>query len=175
MLRVTEVVRRTARGAVVPIDTITLDRHSRARRRIAMRTDGGREFLLDLQEVTYLAEGDALVAEGQHIVVRAMLEPLMEVRAPSLVELARIAWHLGNRHTPAEITPDAIFVLPDHVLAAMIEGLGGTVRQVVRAFEPEGGAYGGHGTLATSHHSHEGHGHGAHHGSGEAGHHQAHD
>lgn len=152
MQRVTQIVRRREREGLPALDTITLDRQSRARRRVVMTSDSGRDFLLDLAELTYVADGDAFVLEDGHIVVRAMLEPLMEVVAEDPLELSKIAWHLGNRHTPAEITLEAIYVQPDHVLAAMIEGLGGTVRQVVRAFEPEGGAYGGHGALAPPHH-----------------------
>lgn len=158
MRRVTDIIRRADRGNVVAADVITLDRQARSRRRIVMKTDGGAEFLLDLAELTYLGDGDALILDGEQIEVRAMLEPIMEIKAENQVALAKIAWHLGNRHTPAEITSDAIYVLPDHVLAAMVEGLGGAVRQVVRAFEPEGGAYGGHNPLFKSHH----HSHGAH-------------
>lgn len=152
MQRVTQIVRRKEREGLPALDTITLDRQSRARRRVVMTSDSGRDFLLDLAELTYVADGDAFVLEDGHIVVRAMFEPLMEVVAEDPLELSKIAWHLGNRHTPAEITAEAIYVQPDHVLAAMIEGLGGMVRQVVRAFEPEGGAYGGHGALVHSHH-----------------------
>jgi urease accessory protein len=71
----------------------------------------------------------------------------------------RIAWHLGNRHTPTELADGAIYIARDHVLADMIVGLGGEVRAVTRPFEPEGGAYGGHGPLHSGHH-HHGHSHG---------------
>lgn len=165
MWRVTTVVRgkdangNANHGRFIAIDTITLDRHARVRRRIALKTDSGRDLLLDLAETTVLADGDALVVEGGHVIVKAMDEPLLKIQAASAVALARIAWHLGNRHTPAEITADALYILPDHVLAHMIEGLGGRVQNVVRPFEPEGGAYGGHGNLMASHHGHAGHTH----------------
>ena len=163
MPRVTDIVRKADRRGAPQVDTITLAREQRARRRILMTTDGGLEFLLDLPEVTYVADGDAFVLDGAHVVVRAMPEPLIEVTAPSRLDLMKIAWHLGNRHTPTEITDDALYVMADHVLAAMVEGLGGTVRSVVRPFEPEGGAYGGHGHLhASHHHGPTGHTHAAH-------------
>lgn len=139
--------------------TITLTREERYRRRIVMTTDCGFQFLLDLPEAAYFPHGSGLLLEtGEVIAVRAADEPLMELRAGSPGLLMRIAWHIGNRHTPAEITTDALYIQPDHVLADMVRGLGGTVSEVMRPFEPEGGAYGGHGTLNEGHH-HGAHGH----------------
>lgn len=152
-------VRRRAEVAgATALDTITLDREARFRRRVRLTTDGGRALLLDLAEATYLAEGDALVTEDGLVLVRAAAEPLMEVHARDALHLARMAWHLGNRHTPAEITEDAIYLQPDHVLEEMVVGLGGHVHHVLRPFEPEGGAYGGHRALEKGHH-HAGHVH----------------
>jgi len=143
------------------LDTITLDREARYRRRVRLTTDGGQALLLDLAEATYLADGDALETEHGLVLVRAAVEPSMEVHARDALHLTRIAWHIGNRHTPAEITRDAIYLQPDHVLEAMITGLGGVVHHVMRPFEPEGGAYGGHGALEQGHHrGGEGHAHG---------------
>lgn len=155
MIRATHVVKAGDAGAR-PADTITLDRESRYRRRFAMTSDSGREFLLDLAEATYLGFGDALVLEdGTLIEVRSAEEDLLKVEAADAPSLARLAWHIGNRHSPAEITTGALYIKPDHVLAAMLTGLGGKVTAVRRPFEPEGGAYGGKGPLAQGHH----HGH----------------
>jgi urease accessory protein len=145
---------------------VTLARDERYRRRIVMTTDCGFQFLLDLPEATYLADGSGLLLETGDIVrVRAAAEPLLEIRAGSAALRMRLAWHIGNRHTPAEITADALYIQPDHVLADMVRGLGGTVAEVTRPFEPEGGAYGGHGALSSGHHhgasthNHDHHGH----------------
>lgn len=166
----TKVIRKSEVGAQSMVDSITLDRASRYRRRIAMTTDGGQSILLDLAEATYLADGDALVLEnGDLIRVVAAEEPLLEIHAHDAHALARIAWHIGNRHTPAEITADAIYIQPDHVLQAMVIGLGAHVHEVVRPFEPEGGAYGGKGPLHSGHHHH---GHDHHHEHGHS--HEAH-
>jgi len=163
MLHATSIVRKAQLGPRAIADTITLDRQSRYRRRLVLKTDGGRELMLDLVEATYLADGDGLLLEGGGIVlVRAAAEDLMEIHAADAIALARIAWHLGNRHMPAQITVDAILIQPDHVLAEMVEGLGAHVHAVRRPFEPEGGAYGGHGPLHESHH-HAGQGHHHHH------------
>ena len=185
MLRATQVVRRTDLGRRITIDTITLDREARYRRRIAMETDRGHKFLLDLPEATYLESGDALeLSNGALVKVVAAPEELMEIHAHDAVELARIAWHIGNRHTPAEITRAAIYIKPDHVLAVMVAGLGAHVHSVSRPFEPEGGAYGAKGPLKAGHHhgghdhdhqhrqghDHAGHGHDHTHGAGQHGH-----
>jgi urease accessory protein len=175
MLRATTVVRRADLGQRITIDTLTLDREARYRRRIAMTTDRGHKFLLDLPEATYLAHGDVLeLSNGGLVKVQAAPEPLLEIHAHDPLALARIAWHIGNRHTPAEITADAIYIKPDHVLAEMVEGLGAHVHHVQRAFEPEGGAYGSKGPLHKGHHHHGGqdhahdHGHDHAHGDGHS-------
>ena len=164
MLRASRIVRKADMAGRIGIDTVTLDREARYRRRVAMTTDRGHAFLLDLAEATYLADGDALEIEGRGLVkVVAASEDLLEVHADSRAALARIAWHIGNRHTPAEITTDALYIQPDHVLEEMVIGLGAHVHRVRRAFEPEGGAYGGKAQLASGHHHH-------HHGGVGAGH-----
>lgn len=155
MLRAAVVIRRADLAGQIVADTITLDREARHRRRITMTTDRGHTFLLDLPDATYLAHGDALeLSNGALVKVVAAPEDLLEVHAHDPAELARIAWHIGNRHTACEITPHAIYIKPDHVLADMIAGLGGHVHAVTRPFEPEGGAYGGKGPLHVGHHHH---------------------
>lgn len=117
-----------------------------------MRTDDGRDVLLDLPEALRLVDGDGLLLDdGSVVIVHAAAEPLYEIRAANAHVLARIAWHLGNRHTPAEITADAIYIEPDHVLETMVTGLGGRVARVLRPFEPERGAYAGQGPVAHDH------------------------
>ena len=144
MLRATSVI-ASASAAQCAVDTITLDHNSRHRRRCLLTTDSGRELMLDLAQAPQLADGDLLgLADGGWVLVRAAPEDLLEIRASDAVALARIAWHLGNRHTPAEITADAIYIEADHVLEEMLVGLGARVRRLTRPFEPESGAYAGH-------------------------------
>lgn len=161
MLRALDVVRAGTLNGRIAMDTITLDRASRWRRRVAMKTDHGHDILLDLPEATLLGNGDALIlSNGMCVKVISAAEAVLEISAESPLELAKIAWHIGNRHTPAEITAEALYIQPDHVLAEMVQGLGGTVREVLRAFDPEGGAYGHKGALVESHHRAHSHGHG---------------
>ena len=138
---------------------VMLDFDDRYRRRKRYESAGGIPFVLDLAEAQVLREGDGLILEdGRVIRVRAAEEPLVEIRAHNAAEMIRLAWHLGNRHLPAEIADDRILIRDDHVIVAMLQGLGATVRHVEAPFNPEGGAYGEHG------HAHgHGHGHGHHH------------
>ena len=81
----------------------------------------------------------------------------MEVRAGDAAQLARIAWHLGNRHLPAEIGDGVIRIRPDHVIEAMLVRLGAQVVHVDAPFQPEGGAYAGERPQGHQHHSHDHH------------------
>jgi urease accessory protein len=127
--------------------SVTLAYDERHRRRMTIRTDAGETILLDLPEARHLHDGDRLVLEdGRRLLVRAAEEPVVEVVADEPRTLARLAWHLGNRHTSAQILADRLRIRPDHVLEAMLEGLGARLEAKRAPFDPEHGAYGsGHG------------------------------
>ncbi|MCJ2123077.1 urease accessory protein UreE [Methylobacterium sp. J-077] len=158
MIRATRILRREHLSGGEIVDRVVLDSGARHRRRVAMRGAGGLGFLLDLPEAAVLEDGDALVLEdGRLVWVEAASERLLEIRAASDHALKRLIWHIGNRHIPAEIGAEAVWIADDHVLADMVRGLGGSAEPVERPFRPEGGAYsGGHA------HGHD-HPHGGHH------------
>lgn len=162
-LRATSVVRRAAVKTERVVDTLTLDHDARHKRRVALKADGGLDFLIDLDKATLLDDGDALKLEdGQLVQVKAAPEKLLEIRAENPLRLLRVAWHIGNRHTPAEITADAIYIEDDHVLAEMVRGQGCSITPVTRPFRPERGAYDPHDDGHTHGHEHHagcGHGH----------------
>ena len=136
--------------------TVKLDYAARYLRRRKVARDQGGSFLVDLAETVSLDHGDCLILEdGSAIRVVAADEPLAEVRATG-VGLARLAWHVGNRHTPCEIGHDRLLIQRDHVLEDMLKTLGADVRHVVAPFRPEGGAY-GHGRTHGHSHSHDPH------------------
>jgi urease accessory protein len=156
MLRATSIIRREAVDTDRIVDVITLDHGDRHRRRILLDADGGTTFLLDLDKADVLEDGDALQLESGWLVeVRAAPERLVEVKTSDPVQLLTLAWHIGNRHVPAEISKDAIYIAYDHVLLDMLRGLGADVDVVVQPFCPVRGAY---------HHDHAGHHHGHSHG-----------
>lgn len=128
-----------------PADTITLDETARHRRRMAMVSDGGIAFLLDLPEATLLLDGDGiLLDDGRVIGVKAKPEPLYAVRARDTVHLVTLAWQIGNRHLAAQIFADRLLIRRDPVIRTMLEGLGAAVEETEAAFDPEGGAYHAH-------------------------------
>jgi len=133
-------------------DTVTLAYDDRHRRRLRLESDAGEPFLLDLAETGVLEEGDGLaLSDGSWLAVKAKPEPLIEVTAADATELARLAWHLGNRHLPVEIDGARLLIRDDHVIAAMLEALGAHLRHIEAPFSPERGAY--H-AAAQHHHDH---------------------
>jgi urease accessory protein len=152
-----------------PADVVRLDYDHRTRRRIALTAAGGLSFLLDLAKAPVLGAGDGIKLEdGRIVAVEAAPERLLEIACTDERALARIAWHLGNRHLATELGDRTIYIREDHVIADMVIGLGAAVRSVERPFNPEGGAY-GHGAVHSHHHKdHEGH---HHHGDGHSHHH----
>jgi urease accessory protein len=131
---------------------LTLDFDGRHRRRIRLTTDQGEDVLLDLPKAVAMGEGDALqLDDGRLLKVRAAAEPIVEVRHKEPDQLMRLAWHLGNRHLPTEIRDQMLRIRPDAVIEAMLHGFGAELVKVRAPFQPEGGAYGGHG----HHHDHE--------------------
>ncbi|MFL5209309.1 MAG: urease accessory protein UreE [Microvirga sp.] len=163
MLRATAVVRKAAVKPDRVADTVVLDQEGRHRRRVALKGEGGLDFLLDLDKAAALADGDAVrLEDGRLVQVKAAPQALIEIRAENPLRLMRVAWHIGNRHTPAEIGADAIWIEDDHVLAEMVRGQGCTATPVRRPFRPERGAYEhdcGH-DHGHAHHAHHAHHHG---------------
>jgi urease accessory protein len=145
MIRATE-VKGQHRWTEAPADTVVLDFDDRHRRRMAMTGTRGLEFLLDLENAVVLRGGDALVLEdGRLVEVVAAPEPLIEIRGTDPHHLVRVAWHLGNRHLPTQIMPKGLRIRRDHVIEAMVKGLGARVIEIEAPFDPEGGAYAGGG------------------------------
>jgi urease accessory protein len=103
-----------------PADVVRLDYDKRTRRRIALRGAGGLEFLLDLAKAPVLRAGDGLrLDDGRMVAVEAAPERLLEIACRDERALARIAWHLGNRHLATEIGERVLIVREDHVIADM--------------------------------------------------------
>jgi urease accessory protein len=144
--RASQVLRAGTGHATEAIDRVVLDADERYRRRIVMTTERGSKVLLDLPEATALCDGDALLLEdGTTVAVVARPEPLIEIAASDAAEqtaiLARLAWHLGNRHTEVEIAGGRLRMRRDPVLERMLIGLGAVLTAVEAPFEPERGAY----------------------------------
>jgi urease accessory protein len=140
-------------------DSVTLAYENRHRRRIRLTTDAGMAVLLDLPKAVAMAHGDGLQLEdGRWLAVKAAPEALIEIRYADATRLTRLAWHIGNRHCPAQILDAAIRIRPDHVMEAMVAGLGGAMTRLEAPFQPEGGSYAGQGQGGHTHSHREGDG-----------------
>ncbi len=142
--------------AVLPHD----ERHLRRR---TIRLDDGRSVLVDLPATVVLGAGDRLVIEdGGLVEIAAADEDLYEVHGRDPIHMMELVWHIGNRHLAAAIDAERILILRDHVIKAMLEGLGAHVHAVVMPFNPMRGAYSGHGHGHGHAHGHAHPGHSAH-------------
>ena len=131
-----------------PATTCELDYAERFVRRKRLTMVSGDPFVVDLAQTTSLDDGDALELDtGVLVQIAAGVEALYKVSGPDLV---RLAWHVGNRHTPCQINTDHLLIQADPVIGHMLEHLGAVVEPLTAPFTPEGGAY-GHGRT----HSHE--------------------
>ncbi|WP_192253707.1 urease accessory protein UreE [Mesorhizobium silamurunense] len=161
-------------GAAAPYDKAVLPHDERHLRRRVVETAGGDKVLVDLPEPVALNNGDRLVLEdGRQLEIVAAPEEVYDIRARDAVHLTELAWHIGNRHLAAAIEADRILILRDHVIKAMLEGLGATVSEVLLPFSPVRGAYSGHGHGHDHHALDHGHDHDHHH--HDHGHHHHHD
>ena len=112
---------------------------------------------LDFADPVRLRTDDALVLDdGGLIEVVAEPEPLVEVRAADLPSLARLAWHLGDRHVPVQVFERKLRLKRDPAIETMLASLGAKVTAIEAPFEPEGGAY--EAAAGGDHHHHD-HGH----------------
>ena len=147
----------TSQPGPAPFDRVVLTHDERHLRRKLLTLEQGDQLLVDLPEPVMLAHGDRLVLEdGRHAEVIAAEEALLEIRAGDGEALAALAWHIGNRHLPAQIERGRILIERDHVIKDMLLGLGASVLEVRERFQPVRGAYHGH-AHSHGHHHHHGH------------------
>lgn len=135
-------------------DRVVMDYDQRLMRRKLLTSAGGREFLVDLPSVTNLDDFWGFQTDGINIEIVPAPEAVLVITG----DLTRLAWHIGNRHTPCQILPDRLIIREDHVLERMLQGLGATIRRESLPFKPEGGAYGHGRTMGHSHgddHAHD--------------------
>lgn len=156
------VIEQRVDADAIATERVALPFELRCRSRLRTRLASGEDAGLFLARGTVLRAGDRLQAnDGRVVEVVAALEAVAEVRSDDALLLARAAYHLGNRHVAVELRPGLVRFARDHVLAEMVRGLGLAVVEAEAPFEPESGAYGGHGGHAHPHgHSTDGEGRG---------------
>ncbi|MGH6663975.1 MAG: urease accessory protein UreE [Pseudolabrys sp.] len=143
MQRVTGIRLRGQWDVASARDRVVLDAGDRQRRRIVLTGEQGTQILLDFEKPVTLRDGDGLLLDdGAIVLVAGEQEKLMEVSAPSALDVVRLAWHLGNRHTDVQIVGGRLRIRRDHVLEDMLRGLGATLSAVEATFDPEGQPHG---------------------------------
>lgn len=142
MLKLTEL----AAPETIPDDVVTLPYESRQKSRLLLKTDNGTKIGLFMPRGQVLRKGSLLTGSDQYCIrIEAAPESLSIVRTTDTLQFAKACYHLGNRHIALQILPGELRFLTDHVLDHMLEGLGLLVSHEVLPFEPEQGAYHGHG------------------------------
>lgn len=150
MLPARSLLRNAAIGAM---DRVILSYDERFLRRKRLTCESGDSFMVDLAETISVEDGDAfLLDDGRKVAVVAAAEPVVQVTG----NLARLAWHIGNRHTPCQVAGDHLVIRRDPVIESMLKGLGATLTLHIAPFRPEGGAY-GHGRTMGHDHGPAGH------------------
>jgi urease accessory protein len=167
MPRATRVLSASERRDAQVIDTLILPSAQRQAQKGFVFGVKGTCVEMNLAEPVRLRTDDALVLEdGGLVEVVAEPEPLIEVRAAGLPDLARLAWHLGDRHVPVQVFDRKLRLKRDPAIEALLRNLGAKLVEIEAPFEPEGGAYaapaGEHHHHDHPHHGHA-HGHGEHH------------
>ena len=148
MLPVAKSLHRSGHWPRLATGRVVLGYDERFLRRKRLTMASGDAFLVDLAEMTNLLAGDALeLDDGRLVEIAAAEEPVLIIKG----DLVRLAWHIGNRHTPCQIEADRLVIRADHVLADMLRGLGATVTKAQAPFMPEGGAYGMGRTMGHAH------------------------
>ena len=143
MRRATKVLPAGSWNKTETVGAVCLSYDDRYRRRTTLRDREGGEFLLDLEKARLLAHGEGLSLEGGGVIeVIAADEAVADIHTHDAAQTARIAWHIGNRHTPLQVLSDgALRIRYDAILVAMVEGLGAHVHALTAPFAPESGAY----------------------------------
>jgi urease accessory protein len=127
---------------------LSFAQREKARQRVALQS--GEEIIINIRRGQVMRGGDCVKShEGRCVMVEAAIETVSTVHCDDPLQLTRIAYHLGNRHVWLQVGDGWLRYLHDHVLDDMVRGLGGSVAVEEAPFEPEAGAYGGHG-----HHQH---------------------
>ncbi|MEA2877755.1 MAG: urease accessory protein [Hyphomicrobiales bacterium] len=143
-------------GDRAPIDSVILSGDQRRMQTARLTGVKGTLIGIMLPEPVLLRNGDLLeLDDGSVVDVVAEPEPLVEIRGNDLTHLARLAWHLGDRHVPVQVLANRLRMRRDAALEALLGSLGARLTAIEAPFDPEGGAY----ATQAAHHDHHAHDH----------------
>jgi len=165
------VVRVVKSDGTRQIDSVILNPEQRRLQTAHLTGVNGTPIGLMLPEPVTVRMGDAFELDGGDLVeIVVEPEPLSEIRGSDVTHLARLAWHLGDRHVPIQVLANRIRMRRDAALESMLAALGARLTAIEAPFDPEGGAYATHAGQEHAGHHHD-HDHGHAHGHDHHGHH----
>jgi urease accessory protein len=124
---------------------LALPYEQRQRTRQRAILESGEAVAIDLPRGVPMRGGDRLLAsDGRVVEVVSPPERVLHVTCAAAHDLARAAYHLGNRHVAIQVGEGWLRLPHDHVLERMLQGIGCTLATLEAPFEPEAGAYGAH-------------------------------
>ncbi len=133
--------------------SLTLPYEKRQKSRFRAQLNNGEEVGIMIERGSVLRDGDCLKSkDGTMVKIISADEEVSTVHCDNAFDLARAAYHLGNRHVPLQVGTTWLRYLHDHVLDEMVKGFGLTVKHESAPFEPEIGAYHTGHTHSHSHH-----------------------
>ena len=157
MLRVVRVLGPGESARAPAIDSIILRPDQRRVQSALLIGVKGTAVGLMLPEPVMLRMGDTFeLDDGSLVDVVIEPEPLVEIRGNDLTDLARLAWHLGDRHVPVQVLANRLRMRRDPPLETLLGNLGARLTPIEAPFDPEGGAYA---QTAHPHHAHDHSGH----------------
>lgn len=162
MPRATSITAAHDARALTASDSVLLDHAERSGGNLSVATVKGQTLHIVFKG--RLRHDDVVTLDdGSHVEVVAKPEPLIEARAADVSALARIAWHLGDRHIAVQLLPNRIRALREATTVELLQALGAKLTPLDAPFEPEGGAYDVQSGHDHDHgHHHHGHDHHAH-------------
>ncbi|WP_138418301.1 urease accessory protein UreE [Aquibacillus sediminis] len=115
---------------------VELDWDELNKRILRKKTDKGTDVAIALEEKEPLKVGDVLYQdEGLQVVIRTKKEKVYVIYPKSIVQMGKMAFELGNRHTPCLISSEEIVVRYDETLERLFEEVGVSYEQTERRFK----------------------------------------
>jgi len=112
---------------------LTWEERSKTHQRVTTRA--GREIGIRLPTGSQLLPGTILyVGDDFHVEVTAACEDVWLVQTPDVRTLLRVAYEIGNRHFPIDISDASVAVLYDHTLEELWRRLGIVAQRVRQPF-----------------------------------------
>src|SRR3954468_19526795 len=125
------VVRVVEAGRGASIDSVILKADQRRLQTAHLTGVNGTLIGVMLPEPALLRNGDALeLDDGSIVEVVIEPEPLVEIRGHDLTHLARLAWHLGDRHVPVQVLNNRLRARRDPAVETLLQNLGGRLTMI---------------------------------------------